>query len=80
MQQQDAAGLKESLTEEIGDLLFTCVNLARHFDIHPELALRHANNKFEKRFRCVEQELLKRGKKPQQSSLLEMDEIWNEVK
>lgn len=71
---------KDRLIDELGDVLFTCVNIARHLDIHPELALRHANNKFEKRFRCVENELLKRGKKPEQSSLDEMDAIWDEIK
>jgi MazG family protein len=66
--------------EEYGDLLFACVNLARHIAVDPEDALRRANQKFIRRFRRVEKELIKRGKKPQDATLREMDRIWNRIK
>lgn len=66
--------------EEYGDLLFACVNLARHIRVEPEDALRRANRKFIRRFRRVEKELAKRGKKPQDATLREMDRIWDQIK
>jgi len=68
------------IREECGDLLFACVNLARHLGTDPEDALRRANRKFIRRFRRVERELAKRGKKPQDATLREMDRIWNRIK
>ncbi|MFO0993691.1 MAG: nucleoside triphosphate pyrophosphohydrolase [Hyphomicrobiales bacterium] len=66
--------------EEFGDLLFVVANLARHLDIDPEAALRAANTKFERRFRYIEQELEKQGRKPTDSDLAEMDHLWDEAK
>lgn len=66
--------------EEYGDLMFVMANLARHLDIDPEDALRAANRKFQRRFEGVEQKLSAMGKSPVQSSLTEMDELWNVVK
>jgi ATP diphosphatase len=65
---------------EIGDLLFAVVNLARHLGCDAEAALRAANAKFERRFAAIEQALTARGKTPQQATLAEMDNLWNEVK
>jgi ATP diphosphatase len=65
---------------EIGDLLFAVVNLARHVDADPEGVLRGTNQKFERRFGWIEQALAKRGKTPTQSSLAEMDELWDAAK
>jgi ATP diphosphatase len=65
---------------EVGDLLFAVVNLARHLDVDPETALRGTNQKFERRFAAVEHTLAERGKSPQQATLAEMDELWNEAK
>jgi MazG family protein len=53
-QEIDSGGNSERLTDEIGDILFVLVNLARHLEVDPEGALRHANAKFERRFRAVE--------------------------
>jgi ATP diphosphatase len=66
--------------EEIGDLLFAVVNLARHAGIDAESALRAANTKFERRFRGVEDALRAQGRAPADASLPEMDALWNEVK
>jgi nucleoside triphosphate diphosphatase len=66
--------------EEFGDLLFAAVNLARHLDIDPEAALHTANAKFRRRFAYVEDALHAAGKSLQDSSLREMDDLWNEAK
>jgi nucleoside triphosphate diphosphatase len=66
--------------EELGDLLFVMANLARHYGIDPEAALRSANAKFERRFRFIEDELAEAGKTPAQSDLEEMDTLWDKSK
>ncbi|MDH5447105.1 MAG: nucleoside triphosphate pyrophosphohydrolase [Gammaproteobacteria bacterium] len=66
--------------EEIGDLLFSCVNLARHAGVDAETTLRQANRKFESRFRSMEQQLAQDGKELQQSSADEMEKVWESVK
>ena len=66
--------------EEFGDLLFACVNLARHLKLDPEDALRYANKKFVKRFKKIRDVLKKRGKDIEDSNLEEMDKIWEEAK
>lgn len=66
--------------EEIGDLLFAVVNYARKLDIDAESALRATNEKFQRRFRSIENALRKRGKSPAESDLAEMDALWNEAK
>jgi ATP diphosphatase len=75
-----AAADQDEVHEEIGDLLFALVNLARWHDIDPEAALRDANAKFERRFRSIEDALAASGKKPADSDLSEMDTLWNEAK
>ncbi len=72
----DSGGAPDRLQDEMGDLLFTCVNLARKLDIDPETALRHGNAKFERRFRMVEELLHEKGKTPEQSTLDEMESLW----
>jgi nucleoside triphosphate diphosphatase len=74
------SGETGAVQEEVGDLLFAVVNLARHLDADPEAALRAANEKFERRFGYIEQALATAGKTPEQSTLAEMDELWNEAK
>ncbi len=68
------------LREELGDLLFVVANLARHLEIDPEAALAGANLKFRRRFAQVEQGLAARGRRLDESTLAEMDELWNEAK
>ncbi|MDN5882961.1 MAG: nucleoside triphosphate pyrophosphohydrolase [Nitrosospira sp.] len=68
------------LEEELGDLLFACVNLARHAGVDAETAARRANRKFESRFAYIEQQLVERGKTAADSSLEEMDALWDEAK
>ena len=68
------------VVEEIGDLLFVAVNLARHMKADPESALRQTNAKVMKRFAYIESALRERGKTLEQSSLDEMDALWNEAK
>ncbi|MFU2137025.1 nucleoside triphosphate pyrophosphohydrolase [Gallibacterium anatis] len=70
----------QTIEEEIGDLLFASVNVARHLKLNPEEALRKANLKFERRFRQVEQSILASGRQLEQVSLAEMDLIWDQVK
>ena len=66
----------DRLTDEVGDLLFACVNLARHLSVDPEVALRHGNSKFERRFRHIEANLRDASKTPEECSLTELEEQW----
>lgn len=70
----------DHITEEMGDILFSYANLARKLKVDPEDALRGANAKFERRFRFIEQKLAERGSDPHQSTLEEMDALWNAAK
>jgi ATP diphosphatase len=75
-----ASGDRPGAAAETGDLLFAVVNLARHLDADPEAVLRATNGKFERRFAFIEAALAARGKTPEQSSLEEMDGLWNAAK
>jgi tetrapyrrole methylase family protein/MazG family protein/ATP diphosphatase len=75
-----AAGELDKARAEFGDVLFVCANLARKLDIDPEDALRRSNAKFIRRFGFIERELAARGKRPEQSTLAEMDALWDEAK
>jgi len=70
----------EKIEEEIGDLLFTCVNLARHFHIDSESAVRRTNRKFEKRFAYIEHSLGEQGTDMRDATLEIMDKLWDEAK
>jgi len=72
--------LHHRLQDEIGDLLFTVVNLARYLEVDPELALRRTNRKFRRRFAHVEQSLRERGTELAEASLEEMEEHWLQSK
>jgi ATP diphosphatase len=71
---------QREVEEEFGDLLFVVANLARHLDIDPEAALRGTNAKFMRRFAAIEDALAGAGKTPEQSDLMEMDALWDQVK
>ncbi len=66
--------------EEIGDLLFVVLNLARHLDIEPETALKRTNRKFRQRFKFIEDQLKLEGKDLDGATLEEMDDLWNKAK
>jgi ATP diphosphatase len=66
--------------KEVGDLLFAVVNLARHLDADPEGVLRATNLKFERRFASIERALAARVRTPSESTLAEMDALWDEAK
>jgi ATP diphosphatase len=76
----DGSGNRKALEEEFGDLLFVMANVARHLKIDPEAALRAANGKFIRRFEHIEARLAEKGSAPAQSSLAEMDALWDEAK
>ncbi|HEV3332244.1 MAG TPA: nucleoside triphosphate pyrophosphohydrolase [Bryobacteraceae bacterium] len=68
------------LENEIGDLFFVLVNLARFVKVDPEQALRRTNAKFRERFGYIERKLAERGKKLEESNIVEMEELWQEAK
>ncbi|MFZ3178376.1 MAG: nucleoside triphosphate pyrophosphohydrolase [Methylovirgula sp.] len=76
LEAKDRAAAKE----EIGDLLFAVANLARHLGADPEAAVRQANHKFERRFSYIEREVAHRGATLEETSLPEMDLLWDEAK
>jgi ATP diphosphatase len=75
-----AARDAERLTDEIGDVLFVCVNLARHADVDVSRALRHANAKFERRFRRMEAFAAAAGETLAGKTLAEQDVLWDRAK
>jgi nucleoside triphosphate diphosphatase len=70
----------EQLEDELGDMLFVIVNLARFVKVDPEQALRRTNAKFRKRWSYIESQLRERGKKPAESTIQEMEELWQQAK
>ncbi|MFT5395453.1 MAG: ATP diphosphatase [Gammaproteobacteria bacterium] len=70
----------DNISEELGDLMFCCVNLARHYKIDSEISLRDTNEKFVRRFNYIEETLKKRDKSLSDATLDEMDSLWNEAK
>ncbi|WP_330926344.1 nucleoside triphosphate pyrophosphohydrolase [Candidatus Sororendozoicomonas aggregata] len=71
---------QEALTEEVGDLLFACVNYARHLKVNPEMALRGAIRKFDRRFRAMEAEAARQSTALPLLTLAEMEALWQQVK
>ncbi|MGQ9370834.1 nucleoside triphosphate pyrophosphohydrolase [Azospirillum sp. A39] len=78
--EMDGGGAPERIADELGDLLFALVNLARRLDVDPESALRGTNAKFDRRFRRVEALLAERGRRPEGSTLDEMETLWRQAK
>lgn len=76
IQQEDQANIHE----ETGDLLFSCVNLARHLDVDAEESLRSTNRKFQTRFNFIEKQLAQQSKKLSQCSLDELEALWQLAK
>jgi MazG family protein len=74
------AGQKEKVEEEIGDILFAVANVARLAHINPEFALKNTNKKFVTRFRYIEEQLRKQGKDINETSMEEMEKLWQESK
>ena len=70
----------DRIQDEIGDLLFAVVNLARHLDADPEAALRHGNAKFERRFQAIEERFAAQGRELCEASLTELEDAWQAVK
>ena len=80
LREADKIKNRSNLEEEIGDVLFSVVNLARHLKLDSEGLLRKANAKFVDRFKAIEKELAKRGKTVDEAKHDEMDELWNKIK
>ena len=78
----DAYGSSDraAITEEVGDLLFSVVNVARFLDVDPEYALTQTSDKFIRRFGYIEEQAASMGLKPENMTLAEMDALWNEAK
>jgi uncharacterized protein YabN with tetrapyrrole methylase and pyrophosphatase domain len=71
---------RERLEDEVGDLFFVLVNIARFLSLDPESALRKTNRKFKRRFQWMEQRLAAGGRTPQQASMDELETLWQESK
>ncbi len=80
LQQAVAHGASEHVHEELGDLLFSVAQFARHLRIDPEAALRDASGKFERRFRRMEARLAAQGRSPADESAAELEALWAQVK
>ena len=75
-----ASGDLERMSDELGDVLFATINLARHSKIEPEVALRSTNRRFERRFKWIEAALYKQGKVFKDAKLEELDVLWGQAK
>jgi len=78
--QQVSEALRQHLEEEVGDLLFVLVNIARYLSLDPESALRKTNRKFKRRFQWMEEQLRASGRGPQQASMMELESLWQQAK
>lgn len=75
-----AQGDQAKIEQEFGDLMFSCVNLARHLQIDPESSLRSSNRKFEARFRSIEGLASQKGQRLKELDATELDGLWEQVK
>ena len=71
---------QQQIQAEIGDVLFTAVNLARHASVEPEIALRAANHRFEERFKWIETTLYSRDQTVNETNQEQLDELWEQAK
>lgn len=78
--QQVPEALRQHLEEEVGDLFFVLVNIARYLSLDPESALRKTNRKFKRRFQWIERQLRASGRGPQQASMTELESLWQQAK
>ncbi len=74
------AGEEAGVREELGDVLFTCVNLARHLGVNAEASLRHSTDKFERRFRWMEAAIARQGRALTDASEAQLDLLWTQAK
>jgi MazG family protein len=73
-------GLRLRLEEEVGDLFFVLVNIARYLSLDPESALRKTNRKFRRRFQWMEQRLHEKGASPESASMEQLESLWQQAK
>src|SRR5579871_2575458 len=73
-------GLLSRLEDEVGDLFFVLVNIARYLSLDPESALKKTNRKFKRRFQWMEQRLRQAGRKPEQAGMEELESLWQQAK
>ena len=73
-------GLRERLEDEVGDLFFVLVNIARYLSLDPESALKKTNRKFKRRSQWMEERLRESGRKPEQASTEELESLWQQAK
>ncbi len=78
--QQLHGPLRQHLEEEVGDLLFVLVNIARYLSLDPESALRKTNRKFKRRFQWMEEQLRAAGSSPERTSMAELELLWQRAK
>jgi len=79
-QAMEADASRSDLQEEMGDLLFSCINLARHLNVDAEMALRGTTTKFEQRFRWMEAELKAQGRTAEATDTEELEALWSKAK
>jgi len=80
LERETGAGRRDAIADEIGDLLFAVVNLARKLETDPRAALAQATAKFQRRFEAVKRLAAERGLDVRLASLQQLDELWDEVK
>ncbi len=72
--------LRSRLEEEVGDMFFVLVNIARYLSLDPESALKKTNRKFKRRFQWMEEQLRTNGRTPQQATMDELESLWQQAK
>src|SRR5256885_7022854 len=78
--QQLPQDLRARVEDEVGDLFFVLVNIARYLSLDPESALKKTNRKFKRRFQWIEEQLRASGRSPEQSTMEELESLWQQAK